>query len=454
MAINPRWRQPLRQWRQQFTSWLTEPVPDGDLAAPASSSTCDRCTATRPCTPGCSGRARAASAVRAGVPRAPGQAGRRARAAARLLPRPRAGEGEASTATRSTSSGAASAPSSSWRASTPSSAGSSRREHAGAAPRPPPTAGSRRRSAPHDLQDAFEFVSYLRLRHQAQQVRPEQEPDNHLGPDDLLSRPTSGTCATRSRIVRSAQTALCARYPTLYYSPDPPCCAASSLARPRRRALERAAPGPAARLPGGAAAGPRRRHRPSCPCSPSTSRRRAWTRARDRVLSIGWVPVDGRGVVLAGARYRVVRPEGDDAVGPSATVHGLTDDEARGRGPAGRRRRGAAGRPGGSRPARALRAHRDRVPRARVRAVVGRRAALAGRRHARAGAPRSSRPPGSPIRPPVHCGCGRRGSGTACPAPARTTPSPTPSPAPSSTSPRRAELADGRPLPLRRLLAR
>ena len=48
---------------------------------------------------------------------------------------------------------------------------------------------------------------------------------------------------------------------------------------------------------------------------------------RDRVLSIGWVPVDGRGVVLAGARYRVVRPEGDQAVGPSASVHGLTDDE-------------------------------------------------------------------------------------------------------------------------------
>jgi DNA polymerase-3 subunit epsilon len=47
----------------------------------------------------------------------------------------------------------------------------------------------------------------------------------------------------------------------------------------------------------------------------------------DRVLSIGWVPVDGRGVVLAGARYRVVRPEGDDQVGRSATVHGHTDDE-------------------------------------------------------------------------------------------------------------------------------
>jgi DNA polymerase-3 subunit epsilon len=49
--------------------------------------------------------------------------------------------------------------------------------------------------------------------------------------------------------------------------------------------------------------------------------------ADERVLSIGWASVDGRGVVLAGARYRVVRPEEDQAVGFSATVHGPTDDE-------------------------------------------------------------------------------------------------------------------------------
>jgi DNA polymerase-3 subunit epsilon len=46
--------------------------------------------------------------------------------------------------------------------------------------------------------------------------------------------------------------------------------------------------------------------------------------ARDRVLSVGFVPVDGRRIDLAGARHVVVR---DDAgVGQSATVHGLTDD--------------------------------------------------------------------------------------------------------------------------------
>jgi DNA polymerase-3 subunit epsilon len=42
------------------------------------------------------------------------------------------------------------------------------------------------------------------------------------------------------------------------------------------------------------------------------------------VLSIGWVPVDGRAIMLAGAR-RVLVSDGE-AVGPSATIHGLTDD--------------------------------------------------------------------------------------------------------------------------------
>lgn len=52
----------------------------------------------------------------------------------------------------------------------------------------------------------------------------------------------------------------------------------------------------------------------------------------DRVLSLGWVPVDGGSIVLGGARRFVVRDEGaagagdGGGVGQSATVHGLTDD--------------------------------------------------------------------------------------------------------------------------------
>lgn len=46
--------------------------------------------------------------------------------------------------------------------------------------------------------------------------------------------------------------------------------------------------------------------------------------AKDQVLSIGFVPVNGFEVDLAGARQILIRPSVE--VGESATVHGLTDD--------------------------------------------------------------------------------------------------------------------------------
>ena len=42
------------------------------------------------------------------------------------------------------------------------------------------------------------------------------------------------------------------------------------------------------------------------------------------IVSVGMVPIEGRRIVLAGARHLVVRPDGD--VGQSAVIHGLTDD--------------------------------------------------------------------------------------------------------------------------------
>ena len=51
---------------------------------------------------------------------------------------------------------------------------------------------------------------------------------------------------------------------------------------------------------------------------------------RDRVLAVGYVPVDGDRIVLGGAGSVVVRSgvdEVDDGVGQSATVHGITDDD-------------------------------------------------------------------------------------------------------------------------------
>ncbi|HSK23338.1 MAG TPA: exonuclease domain-containing protein [Egicoccus sp.] len=49
--------------------------------------------------------------------------------------------------------------------------------------------------------------------------------------------------------------------------------------------------------------------------------------AADQVLAVGFVPVDGLAIRLAGARQYWVRPDGP--VGSSATVHGLTDDRLR-----------------------------------------------------------------------------------------------------------------------------
>jgi DNA polymerase-3 subunit epsilon len=45
--------------------------------------------------------------------------------------------------------------------------------------------------------------------------------------------------------------------------------------------------------------------------------------ATDRILSIGWVPVQRLRLVLAGAGYRLLR--GERGVGHSATIHGLVD---------------------------------------------------------------------------------------------------------------------------------
>jgi DNA polymerase III subunit epsilon len=46
----------------------------------------------------------------------------------------------------------------------------------------------------------------------------------------------------------------------------------------------------------------------------------------DHLLSVGWVPVAGRRVVLARACELRIRPSGDADVGASATLHRLTDD--------------------------------------------------------------------------------------------------------------------------------
>jgi DNA polymerase-3 subunit epsilon len=48
---------------------------------------------------------------------------------------------------------------------------------------------------------------------------------------------------------------------------------------------------------------------------------------RDHVLELGWVPVLRGEVVLAGVRGTLVRPPAGAAVGQSAVLHGITDDD-------------------------------------------------------------------------------------------------------------------------------
>ncbi|GAB3709964.1 exonuclease domain-containing protein [Corynebacterium nasicanis] len=49
--------------------------------------------------------------------------------------------------------------------------------------------------------------------------------------------------------------------------------------------------------------------------------------AKHDLVSIGWVPVTGGQVDLAGAGYVILRGSEGFTVGPSATIHHLTDDE-------------------------------------------------------------------------------------------------------------------------------
>ena len=49
--------------------------------------------------------------------------------------------------------------------------------------------------------------------------------------------------------------------------------------------------------------------------------------AQHQLVSIGWVPVTGRQVDLAGAGYVILRGSEGFSVGSSATIHHLTDDE-------------------------------------------------------------------------------------------------------------------------------
>lgn len=65
-----------------------------------------------------------------------------------------------------------------------------------------------------DLKDAFEFISYVRIRHQAAQVRAGAVPDDFVPPDEL-SQFEKRHLRDAFTIVRQAQAALAAAYPVV-----------------------------------------------------------------------------------------------------------------------------------------------------------------------------------------------------------------------------------------------
>jgi CBS domain-containing protein len=213
MAVNDRWRLPLRQWRQQFTTWLTEPTPEATLQASIFFD-------MRPVAGDASLHARLAADVHEWTLSAQAFLLHLVKRAAahepplgifRGLVVERKGEHRD---TLDIKWGGVAAVVELARvhalAAGVADLGTRSRLAAAAA------AGRLEKERAHDLQDAFEFVSYLRLRHQAQQVRAGLEPDNHLAPSQL-SRADQRHLRDAFGIIRSAQAALVRSYPALYY---------------------------------------------------------------------------------------------------------------------------------------------------------------------------------------------------------------------------------------------
>ncbi len=68
-----------------------------------------------------------------------------------------------------------------------------------------------------DLLDAFEFISYVRLRHQGRQVRDGEVPDNFVSPDELTNVERRHLRDV-FQVVRKAQSVLAQTYPLQYVS--------------------------------------------------------------------------------------------------------------------------------------------------------------------------------------------------------------------------------------------
>jgi CBS domain-containing protein len=214
MATNPRWRQPLASWRKEFSTWLGEPVPEAVLRASIFFD-------MRPVHGDVTLHERLQRHVLTASTSAHLFLAHLAKQAAanepplgffRGLVLEKAGEHRDTLDIKRGGIGAVV---------------ELARVHALSTGSPAVNTRARIEAARHagilgveradDLRDAFEFISYVRLRHQAAQVRRGEPPDSFVAPRDLSSF-DKRHLREAFAIVRAAQSALANRYPMSYIS--------------------------------------------------------------------------------------------------------------------------------------------------------------------------------------------------------------------------------------------
>ena len=214
MATNPRWRRPLAQWRRQLSTWLQQPTPDAVLGA----SIFFDLRAVH----GDHGLvATLQRQVLAASPNAPVFLAHLAKQAVthepplgffRGLVLEKAGDHKDTLDIKRGGIGAVVELARVHALATGSPAVNTRARIEAAR-----AAGVFGDARADDLRDAFEFISYVRLRHQAARVRAGLPVDNHMAPDDLSSF-DKRHLREAFAIVRAAQSALAHRYPLQYVS--------------------------------------------------------------------------------------------------------------------------------------------------------------------------------------------------------------------------------------------
>ncbi len=214
MATNPKWRQPLAGWREQFTSWLRQPVPDAILGASIFFD-------MRPVHGDVALFAKLQRRVLKASPASKVFLAHLAKNATANEPPlgffrgfvlEKAGDHKDTLDIKRGGIGAVVELARAHALSVGSPAVNTQARIQAAR-----EAGILGDERADDLRDAFEFISYVRLRHQAGQVRRGEPIDNFVSPDALSSF-DKRHLREAFAIVRGAQSALSHRYPMQYIS--------------------------------------------------------------------------------------------------------------------------------------------------------------------------------------------------------------------------------------------